>query len=89
MEFYRLAEETVEARMRKQLLERETWYKNLEEERPRKHIKREEGLWAPRMIGWRKKKHQTSTNEDIKSVICVPHMVGSGLAKKLREKEER
>ena len=99
--FYRLAETTVKERLEKQLTERETWYKQTpvddddDEDSPRKRMRTtaplkkdlETSLTCRRGKG---RKYQKNTGrKDIKSVIFVPHTKDSGLAKILREKEEK
>ena len=95
--FYRVAQETVDQRLQKQLTERESWYKtketpNEDEESPRKYRRtctrssRSSKSWGTR----RKRKGTSKEDEEhpqIKSVIFVPHTRDSLLARELRLKE--
>ena len=95
--FYRLAQETVEIRLHKDLTERETWYKTKrdreeEEESPSKFRKITGGGRRPSKPWKKTSKKSNLTAEDskkpvVKSVIFVPHTQNSELAKELREKE--
>ena len=80
--------------MRKNLIERENWYKqnekdeDEEEENSNKSRKtyNEEAFAMPRRLRAGKKITKSETE---KSVVFVPHTVGSKLARELRNKEEK
>ena len=91
-DFYRLAENTLEGRVRKNLFERENWYKENEdgekdEESPVK--KRKLNINTRTWKRGTRRLHRVGQKKEIKSVIFVPHTRGSELAKNLREKEEK
>ena len=94
--FYRVAKETVDERLRKELTERESWYKehpkegNTEEESPSKYRKTTGGGRLPvkRWMKTKKSAPHSGENLQVKSVIFVPHTKDSSLAKELREKEK-
>ena len=98
--FYRLAQETVDDRLQKELTERESWYKpkkdDQEDDDEQKifsnHSSSSRASTTSRR--WRSsrrsKKPTTSGNGDqpkIRSVIFIPHTPNSELAKELRNKE--
>ena len=85
-DMYRPAHKTAKARERKKLLERETWYKEKEQESNEGEDKN-----SPRsnkrkssMRGQEKRQEHP-----IKAVMIVPFTPGGELAKKLRENEEK
>ena len=92
--FYRLAEHTLASRVKKDLIERENWYKT--ENTP---VSMEESNTNSIMegripkISWKrgKKRLQRITGEkkEVKSVIFIPHTKGSELATQLRDRETR
>ena len=92
--FYRPASSTVEERLRKNLLERESWYKepeDTEETSPSKiaRTNKSRRLAMPQGKGRSvmKRKQTRTKNKDIKSVVFIPHTKNSVLAKELRTKE--
>ena len=93
--FYRLGEDTVEDRMRKKIVEKENWYKKDEddeddkEENPSKYRRVTESEQVPSSSRRLRAKIKGKKTKDEKSVIFVPHTVGSGLARELRSKEEK
>ena len=91
--FYRLAESTIDQRLKKQLTERESWYKDDEY---KEHEQQQGGVFqrqtGTKTSSWKRKKTtKTTTGEkkQVKTVIFVPHTTNSGLANELREKEAR
>ena len=95
--FYRVAHETVDQRLKKQLTERESWYKTREkneedEESPSKY-RRTCASSSSSSRSWRTKLKQKGASKDddahppIKSVTFVPHTWDSLLAKELKMKE--
>ena len=98
--FYRPAETTVDERLRKQLTEKESWYKNQEdnneddEASPSKY-KRLNSLQRSAVLirtpGRRSSRRlaKMRNKQQVKSVIFVPHTRNSGLAKDLKEKENK
>ena len=92
--FYRPASSTVEERLKKDLLEKESWYKepeDTEETSPSKIVRTNESrrLAMPSSKGKSvtKRKRKEVMNKDIKSVVFIPHTKDSILAKELRNKE--
>ena len=97
--FYRLAQETVDSRLEKQLTERESWYKERlnedEDDEDPENSKKFKKMniagrkpsknWRTRNI--RKHGSESSTRPQVKSVIFVPFTRNSDLAKNLRTKE--
>jgi hypothetical protein len=95
--FYRTAKSTLKTRVKKKLLEKETWYKqpkrkhqeddsDLEEEEERK----QQGKGKKRKkITQEETQHENETEQrnKVKAAMFVPFTVGSGLAKQLRETE--
>ena len=81
--------------MKKKLLEKESWYKNNEDndedenEPPKKFIRIEEKRVTTTTRKLRKYRTIRKKKENVKTVIFVPHTVGSGLAKELRKSEEK
>ena len=90
--FYRPAQTTVETRLRKELLEKENWYKEKENKDPENESHRKkirlEGNRSRRSNGNHHKKIQKTQKNEIKSIIFVPHTNNSELAQELRKKEE-
>ena len=97
--FYRPAESTIEERMLKEISEKENWYKvnddedDEDEENLNKYAKTSGWLRAqcapvagriPRRPGKKFKK-----KDQVSSVIFVPRILGSQLAKDLNEKEKK
>ena len=97
--FYRLAKETAQERMKKELMEKENWFKNnRDEESPAKSRKMNTGHLVSTKTQKKlyKNGHQVDLKEkgkekdmEITSVLFVPHTNDSILAKKIREKEEK
>ena len=88
--FYRLAQDTVQERARKQLLEKEMWYKEKkddqqEEESPSKYQRIEGGRISS--FPTRGKGSFSKKAGNVKAVLFVPHTQNSELAKRLRENE--
>ena len=80
------AKDTVEDRMKKEIVEKENQYKDREESPSKiRRIQREENssASAPRRRGIKRKQNK----EEIKTVIFIPHTKDSSLAKDLRERE--
>ena len=88
--FYWLAEDTVQERLRKELTEKESWYKDRdeEEESPRKRLKMDT-VQPRRSLRLKKIKSNKNKKNRIKSVIFIPHTRNSELANVLRENEEK
>ena len=78
--FYRLPQETVDERLKKHLVEKESWYKEKEteetgeEKSPTKYVRTNSGARLPK-YGRRGcyKTNQEGVKNKIKSVIFVPH----------------
>ena len=93
--FYRLAENTVEDRMRKEIIEKETWFKSKDddkedEESPTKYRRvNDRNRERSRPYLRRGSKKTGMKKDDISTVMFVPHTVDSGLAKVIKEKEEK
>ena len=91
--FYRLAETTVELRMRKELLEKETWYKENEEENEKEDDIKKDNKPQSKPVSWRRTskrlKRLGDKGEGVKSVIFIPHTRDSRLATLLRERESK
>ena len=95
--FYRLAETTVETRMRKEILEKENWFKKTDDddeddESPAKFRKNNDKsrTTTNTRTSSRRLPRKTGTEKDkISTVMFIPHTVDSGLAKILKEKEEK
>ena len=95
--FYRPAKSTIGTRLKKQLLEKENWYKDREdseeEDTECRHIQRTSRN-SLKISSWNKKKMKAGNIEktkkrQTKTVIFVPHTNNSELAVALREKEGR
>ena len=100
---YRLAETTISQRLQKQLLEKETWYKNddknidEDEEAPPSKIRKISTVPAeekPLSLSTRRMKSRRGykkgdQNNKIKSVIFIPHTRNSELAAELRITENK
>ena len=90
--FYRLAKDTIDDRMKKELTEKESWYKDkpdqTDQESPAKirRLAPSKTTCSSFRQGKFKKKNKTTKGE-IKSVIFVPHTKESNLARELRDKE--
>ena len=91
--FYRLAENTVDERLRKEIFEKENLYKSTnydgEEESPKKYVKTNSRLRAQHCPRAGRSSRRPHRNDDVSSVLFVPHTVDSGLAKILKEKENK
>ena len=96
-----MAEETLQERMRKELLEKENWYRTRkdeveDEESPRKYRKAEnKGKKATAGVEninvderETQNKSKGKDDQEVTSVIFVPHTSNSNLARKLKEKED-
>ena len=95
-EFYREATKTLKGRVRKKLLERETWFKEKddeEEDLPEGWTKnnRDRGGWKHdenNPEGWKKKENKKMRRfEIVKAVMVVPHTKNSELARRYRKNE--
>ena len=95
---FRSAEETIEERTTKKLIESTTWYKDREqeEEDPEDKMKRrndKENSWSGERKVNKKRKRVTEIEVEgkkkIMSVVFVPHTYKSELAKRLRERLEK
>ena len=90
--FYRLAETTVELRMRKELLEKETWYKENEGEKEKEDSIKKDNKPQSKPVSWKrtsKRLKRLGDREGVKSVIFIPHTRDSKLATLLRERESK
>ena len=95
--FYRLAEHTVESRLRKDLLEKETWYKNdnKDDDAEDQAVKKIHTSKTPssRPTAWKRKgkrlKRLGGEKAQIKSVLFIPHTANSELATVLRDRENK
>ena len=74
--------------MRKELTERETWFKSKKEddESPKKIRRLNRGRKPQRNVKKESKGNKDGKEMDITSVLFIPHTVNSELAKKIREK---
>ena len=87
-EFYRHSGTTLQARIKKKLIERETWYKNRQEDSededttpPLTKNKKHDKKTKPKM-------NQNLKKEPVRAVMFVPNTPYSKLAKELRKLEE-
>ena len=92
--FYRLAETTVESRMKKDLLEREMWYKSKQEEEQGQQGKTTVPEKSKQPLPWKrsgkgKRLKRLGDNKELKSIIFIPHIRDSKLATILRERETK
>ena len=94
--FYRLAEDTVEERLKKKLIEKETWYKDRnedEEESGESPIKKRRTIPQVEKLPSKNKRRTKKTviggKKEVKSIIFIPHTKDSSLAKVLRERETK
>ena len=87
-EFYRHSKTTLQTRIKKKLIERETWYKNRQEDSededipPNPRSKYQEHKKDS-------KKDKNTEKEPVRAVMFVPNTPHSGLAKELRKLEEK
>ena len=90
-----MAQETVEERLRKELTEKESWYKDDNEDNettPVKFRRLVEGRRLPTAscrTGSRRGFQKGQKNKESKSVMFIPHTQNSELARELHEREQK